>query len=193
MELLRPQLSRFFAIVLATSALGCSGGCSGSSAASGGESGQSTTAAGSDMQQSSGDQPAEVVEAVDEGPAPTLAIRGLPARYGRNVEIRVENRGGEEASLAREVLLQRQMAEGWVDVSAGISLRDDCQESPQECLQLGVGAAYLAAPWTGMQGDAQCICTRCAPAEAGTYRFVVSSCHGTHRIEGESFEFAPAR
>jgi len=93
------------------------------------------------------------------------------------------------ARLASTLGVEREVDGHFVAVTgiAGLTLRSDCQTPAPECVALVAGAELRPPPWLGTLGDAQCICTRCGPAQAGTYRFVVSSCDGRQRAETERF------
>ncbi|UJR83818.1 hypothetical protein [Sandaracinus amylolyticus] len=127
---------------------------------------------------------------VETGPAPVLAIRGTPARAGREVAIVIENRGTELARVSPRLVLERASSEGRfarVDATE-LALRPSCEREAPTCVELAPGAALHPPAWLGTTGDAQCACERCVPAEPGTYRFVATSCGGAHRLEGEPFE-----
>jgi len=114
---------------------------------------------------------------------------GEPDQHTRVVGIRIENRGDETTQLAGSVGLQYRSADARSDADAvHLDLRYSCEDEAAECVTLAPGAIYLPPAWLGTIGDAQCTCTRCAAAEAGTYRFVVRSCSGAHTVEGEPFE-----
>ncbi|WP_157068705.1 hypothetical protein [Sandaracinus amylolyticus] len=150
-----------------------------------GETPTSTTSATTTAaDQGSTEAPAET------GPAPVLAIRGTPARAGREIAIVVENRGTELARVSPRLVLERASDDGRftrVD-PVELALRPSCEREAPACVELAPGAALHPPAWLGTMGDAQCACDRCAPAEPGTYRFVATSCGGAHRLEGEPFE-----
>ncbi len=134
-------------------------------------------------------------ETATEG-APAIADPGAPPTLGLSVEpgfesatsLIVENRGSEPVELSSALVLEREEDGAFAPVSgiAGLALRFDC-EPPPECLTLVPGAALHPPPWNGMLGDAQCICTRCADAPTGSYRFVVTTCGGGHRVTSPAF------
>lgn len=128
--------------------------------------------------------------APDPGPPPVLALRGTPSRGARGVEIVVENRGEDLARVAPSLALERRGEGGRFEPvrSVQLALRAGCDTPPPECLELAPGAALHPPAWLGTEGDAQCGCERCTPAEPGTYRFVARSCGGTHVVPGEPFE-----
>lgn len=126
-------------------------------------------------------------------PPPTLAIRGEP-RPGR-VGIVVENRGEALVRLAPRIEIERETEGAW-SILAGLgelTLRPDCEQDAPSCIELVPGAALHPPEWLAATGQAQCRCVRCTPAPAGTYRFVVQSCDGAHRIAGEPFEIDSLR
>lgn len=169
---------------------GCSGGCSGPSEP------PSPTSTATQRTEASGSEtePGSVPHAaVDPGPPPSLRVTGEPDRYDRQVAIHVENHGADAAEVRSRLELQRRNGERWEEVSAArIELRFSCEDEAAECVTLAPGAVYIPPAWLGTQGDAQCTCTRCAPAPAGTYRFVATSCNGAHTIPGDAFELAAA-
>ncbi len=176
--------SRFGVAFACLCIAGCGGGCGGS-----GEPLDDDPPAEVTGGETSGGREAEPEEIVDPGPAPTLRVVGEPDPHSRAVAIRIENRGETATELAGAVGLQRQSGETFADVeSVHLDLRYSCEDEAAECVTLAPGATYLPPEWLGTVGDAQCICTRCAPAEPGTYRFVVRSCNGAHTVAGEPFE-----
>jgi hypothetical protein len=145
-----------------------------------GESGEQT----SGEESAGGDE-----EPVDPGPPPTLGLRIEPADdSGQNLI--VENRGDEPVELATALVLERRDGDAFTTVEEiqGVALRYDCESETPECITLVPGAALHPPPWTGDIGDAQCACERCAAAPEGTYRFVVTTCGGGHRVESPAFE-----
>jgi hypothetical protein len=114
-------------------------------------------------------------------------VRGARAATGRDVSFVVENHGRAEVSLRSEVAIERRDGEAWsaVDEIQSVSLRMDCQTAPPECVTLAPGAALHPPAWTGMIGDAQCMCERCVDAPAGAYRIVVTTCDGAHRAASD--------
>ncbi|MGF1469238.1 MAG: hypothetical protein ACFCGT_24210 [Sandaracinaceae bacterium] len=125
----------------------------------------------------------------DPGPPPVLKVAADVDRDGR-VALRVENRGAALATLQTALVLEEQAAEGWTardDVR--LALLDRCGESPvPPCRRLAPGGVWLPPPWLGTVGASQCACEGCAPVDGGTYRVVVLSCGGAHRLEGEPVE-----
>jgi hypothetical protein len=121
-------------------------------------------------------------------------VRGEP-QPGGAVDVIVENHGREPVELAATLEVEGQGPGGFAPVEgiAGLSLRRSCEEPGDACLSLVPGAELHPPAWLGTIGDAQCICTRCAPAPAGRYRFVVATCDGGHRVEGEAFTLDPSR
>jgi hypothetical protein len=126
--------------------------------------------------------------AADRGPAPTLGLSVEPARDGA-ANLIVENRGAEAVELSTGLVLERQDGTAWttVDGIQGLALRFDCTQPVPECITLIPGAALHPPPWTGDIGDAQCACERCVDAPAGSYRFILSTCTGGHRVESPAF------
>lgn len=100
------------------------------------------------------------------------------------------NRGEAAVELGSAVIVEARSASGSFEPvsTAGLSLRPDCAHEAPACVPLGPGAELLPPEWNGMAGDAQCVCTRCAPVEAGTYRMVVRTCDGAHRVESAPFQ-----
>jgi hypothetical protein len=173
-------------LVIGLTLAGC-GGCSGPSEESSPASGTTQRTEASGSESPSAGVPAQPV---DPGPVPVVRITGTPD-LDRHVAIRVENHGAEETQLRGALTLQRQNGEAWEAASsAGIDLRYSCEDQAPECVTLAPGAVLIPPAWLGTWGDAQCVCTRCGPAEAGTYRFVATSCSGAHTIEGEPFDLA---
>lgn len=166
---------------------GCGGGCSGSTE----ETPSSSRGSTSQTEASGSESPPQMPPpAVDPGPPPVLRVTGEEERHGRAVTIRIENRG-PQTRLAGRLVLQRERDGTWAtENGAHLDLRFSCRDEAPECLSLAPGAVYLPPPWLGTIGDAQCVCTRCAPAPAGTYRFVATSCSGAHVLEGDPFEIS---
>lgn len=109
----------------------------------------------------------------------TITTMAIAGSRGRSVGLRVENNDPADfpASLRAEVEVEREVGGHWQRVSvAGMLLRPRCAETPPRCVTLAPHASMVVAPWSGMLGDGQCECTRCAPAPAGRYRFVVTTC-----------------
>ncbi len=174
-------------LLIGLSVGGCSGGCSGPSEET------TPTSTATQRTEASGDEHAgdTIPEAAaDPGPAPVLRVIGETDRHDRQVAIHVENHGAEPAELRSRLTLQRREGERWTDLRTRIDLRFSCEEEASECVTLAPGAEYIPPPWLGTDGDAQCVCTRCGPAPAGTYRFVATSCNGAHTALGEPFELA---
>jgi len=134
-------------------------------------------------QTGSEDPPAEA------GPPPVVTVRATPSA-SRTVEVSLQSRGDQPSRLARPLTVERRDGDAWapLDGVAGLSLRYSCEDRAEECITLVPGAELQPPPWLGTIGDAQCECTRCGPAPAGTYRLVAMACAGGHRIESEPFE-----
>jgi hypothetical protein len=64
---------------------------------------------------------------------------------------------------------------------------------PPACVEIATGATFRASTWNDMIGDSQCACEECGPAGAGRYRFVVTACEGTDRLQTEPFDVADYR
>lgn len=128
-------------------------------------------------------------------PAPTS---GSQAELSWGVEavpsghaLAITNPSGASRSFHREIVVERRAADGtWSEIAAsGLLLRPSCElNDPPACVEVASGTTFRAAPWTDMVGDAQCACEECAPAGAGTYRFVFRRCDGDTRLESEPFE-----
>lgn len=120
---------------------------------------------------------------------PRCVVRGEPTLGG--VAISVENHGAHDVSLRAAVIVEGRTAAGAFEAHTSestLSLRPDCSHDAERCVTLAPGGELRPPIWNGMFGDMQCECDRCAPAGPGTYRFVVESCDGQHRVEGEPFE-----
>ena len=176
------------ASMIAMLLIGC--GCGGSQASPAGEPSPSSSAetvqaaspAGTAGPASSRDP------ARDPAPPPVLAVRGTPDRHGR-VAIAIENRGTTTASVASAITLEAQRGDAWEALEGtALTTRADCQHEPVHCQELAPGAALQPPAWLGTIGDAQCACERCGAAPAGTYRFVVRTCDGSHTLPGDPFE-----
>lgn len=120
---------------------------------------------------------------------PSCVVRGEPTLGG--VAISVENHGAHDVSLRAAVIVEGRAAGGAFEAHASessLSLRPDCGHEAERCVTLAPGGELRPPIWNGMWGDMQCECDRCAAADPGTYRFVVLSCDGQHRVEGAPFE-----
>ncbi len=107
-----------------------------------------------------------------------VAVPGTGAR-AREVGLRIVNSdpGDFPARMHREIEVETEVGGSWRRVSvAGLMLRSSCSQQPDACVTIAPRTTLNVVPWTGMQGDGQCVCTRCAPAPAGRYRFVVRTC-----------------
>ncbi len=135
-------------------------------------------------------EPREVADAVPPDATLDVRVRGEAAEGGA-VMVVVEVHGGV-ARLAKTIRVEREVDGRFEPLGsvAGLELRADCQTPAPECVEIVAGAELRPPPWLGTLGDAQCICTRCAPAPAGTYRFVLTSCDGRQRVESPAFELA---
>lgn len=155
---------------------------------------QETTPAPAAQQEGIPDRPAPEPEVAEEpprpaGPRPTLAIVGTPAAVGQHVAISITNRGSSAAELGASLAIEVERDGTFVatEQASALTLRYDCAHDAPACLTLAPGAELLPPEWLGTWGDMQCICTRCGPVEPGTYRFVVTTCDGAHRVEGTPF------
>ncbi|RLB46655.1 MAG: hypothetical protein DRJ42_27165 [Deltaproteobacteria bacterium] len=165
---------------------GCEGcGNDAPTATTGGGQGSST---GTETTGGAATETAEAPAEADPGAPPTLGLSVEPGFEGA-ASLIVENRGSEAVELSSALVLEREEDGAFAPVSgiAGLALRFDCVQEPPECLTLVPGAALHPPPWNGMLGDAQCVCTRCADAPTGTYRFVVTTCGGGHRVTSPAF------
>jgi len=119
---------------------------------------------------------------------PTLEIRLRAEPLERTITPVVEVLGGT-ARLAKTIGVEREVNGHFQRVTgiASLELRSDCQSRAPDCIEIVAGAELRPPHWTGMLGDAQCICTRCAPAPAGTYRFVLHTCDGAQQVESDPF------
>lgn len=100
---------------------------------------------------------------------------GDPRRVG--LRVRNTDRGDFPAHLRGRVEVEEEVGGRWRTVSvAGLELRASCRGSAPDCVTIEPRSDLSIVPWTGMLGDAQCVCTRCFPAPAGRYRFAVTTC-----------------
>jgi hypothetical protein len=110
----------------------------------------------------------------------------------RGMGLRVVNvdPGDFDAHLHRDVAVEREVNGRWESVGvAGLLLRDRCETSPADRVTVARDASLTIVAWSGMQGDAQCDCTRCAPAPAGRYRFRVTAWNCAHPLVTHSAPF----
>lgn len=127
-----------------------------------------------------------------------VTLVATPSASGREVGLRVVNDdpGDFPARLRPEVVVEREVGGRWQRVStAGLLLRARCEDAATDCVTIEADDELSIVPWSGMLGDAQCECTRCAPAPAGRYRFVVSTCEACqspHRFESAPFTLPTA-
>jgi hypothetical protein len=131
-----------------------------------------------------------LVEETTAGEGGGLALHGDPTTDGRRVAIRLANTGTAQVELAAAITVEREVDGTWsaLDGVASITLRRSCEVEAPPCTTLAPGAEFFPPDWLGTIGDAQCMCTRCGPASAGRYRFVVRSCHGARRYDGDPFD-----
>ena len=119
---------------------------------------------------------------------PHCVVRGEPGVDG--IAISVEDHGESDVSLRTAVIVETQAPAGAFEPGASegsLALRPDCEHAAETCVTLAPGGELRPPSWNGTWGDMQCDCERCAPADPGTYRFVVVTCDGEHRIEGAPF------
>lgn len=141
---------------------------------------------------SAGGSSGEAAAPIDPSDPPVVTVTGEPVEGG--VAIVVQSRGDEPARLRPTVRVEVRQGEGWEAVPTGesVQLRADCEDEVPECVELVPGAELRAVPWRGLAGQAQCECERCAPVDAGEYRFVLESCapegHAPHRIASAPFD-----
>ena len=98
--------------------------------------------------------------------------------------------------LRRALVLERLDGSSWhrVEDVGAVWLRDSCAphgdavfwaNGADECVDFHT--PFRAPAWLGTIGDAQCVCEKCVPAPAGTYRWVAHECAGAE-VPGEPFE-----
>lgn len=110
-----------------------------------------------------------------------VTLVALPGADGdpRRVGLRIVNAdpGDFPARLRAEVEVEQEVGGQWHRVNAaGLQLRATCTGEAPDCVTIEPRSELTIVPWTGMLGDAQCVCTRCGPAPAGRYRFAVRTC-----------------
>lgn len=100
----------------------------------------------------------------------------------------LENRGEERARIARRIGLERATAAHSFEAASeteSFALRHDCEDQSEDCIELLPGAALHPPAW---EANGQCgSCPSCTAMSAGTYRAIVTSCGGAHRVESEPF------
>jgi hypothetical protein len=119
--------------------------------------------------------------AIPEPACTHVSLVPLPGTGARRREIglRITNddRGDFPASIRPEIEVETNVGGTWRHASvAGFRVRANCLDAAASCVTLAPRQSVDVVAWTGMLGDGQCDCTRCAPAPAGRYRFVVTSC-----------------
>lgn len=123
------------------------------------------------------DAPAPTASTSRAGAAPKLELflRGPGALV-------IRNRGNAPTRLAWAAAIERKTDGGWTRMATELRLFEQCPEPPpppDACVELAPGATLRPRPWSGFFGCTQCdTCRANAPAAAGTYRFVVTSCDG---------------
>jgi hypothetical protein len=117
------------------------------------------------------------------GPAPTFVFTIAPETT--TVGISIANHGTADVRLRSSVTVEVESGGTFAAApsSSTLTLRYDCSHEPEDCVTLAPGAELLPPSWLGTWGDMQCVCTRCGPVEPGSYRLVVTTCDGAHRIE----------
>lgn len=139
--------------------------------------------------------PAQDHIAIPEQACEDVRIDLVPLTQGRGMGLRVTNvdPGDFTAHLQSSIVVEQEIGGRWQRVGvAGLLLRTRCEDTPDTCISLTRDSSITVVPWDGMLGDAQCVCTRCAPAPAGRYRFVIQSCHCQHPRTAYSAPFALA-
>jgi hypothetical protein len=105
------------------------------------------------------------------------------------VAMSLANRGASEISLRTSVIVEVESAGSFAAApsTSSLALRYDCTHEAERCVTLAPGAELQPPAWLGTWGDMQCRCTRCGPVEPGSYRLVVTTCDGSHRVESNTF------
>jgi hypothetical protein len=118
-----------------------------------------------------------------------VAIDSAPLPTG-GATISVINASGTAVRLKSELRLQHLEAGVWKDsIAEGIELRPDCTAvSLPDCQTLAPGETFKVMPWSGLLGDAGCMCVGCGPAPAGRYRIQALSCDGTATYSGNAVD-----
>lgn len=122
--------------------------------------------------------------------APELSLLATPGRA--SVAFSIANHGASAVSLRTDVAVEVGQEGSFAALSSAstLTLRYDCEHEAERCVTLAPGAELLPPAWLGTSGDMQCVCTRCVPVEAGSYRFAVTTCDGAHRVESNAFEMS---
>ena len=150
----------------------------------------------SDHSTSSADPPSTgtVVPPSTEAPVPSDPpdLRLVATPGAGSVALSIANHGASAVSLRTAVAIEVDHAGAFAELSSAstLALRYDCEHEAERCVTLAPGAELLPPDWLGTSGDVQCVCTRCAPVEAGSYRFAVTTCDGAHRVESNAFEMS---
>jgi hypothetical protein len=111
----------------------------------------------------------------------------------RGMGLRVVNVDPGDLDLHRDVAVEREVNGRWESVGvAGLQLRDRCETSPADRVTVARDASLTIVAWSGMQGDAQCDCTRCASTPAGRYRFRVTAWNCAAARHAQRSVHAPA-
>lgn len=120
-----------------------------------------------------------------------LSVRGERGSGGDVVPV-VEARGEAPVRVKRAIALERRDGGRWVAVNVrDLTLRADCARPAGACITLVRGGGLRPPPWNGKaSGAGQCGAPEGRDAPPGTYRFVLESCEGDGRVQGEPFAFA---
>jgi hypothetical protein len=123
-----------------------------------------------------------------EGRAQTaITIRSLD-KPGAEI---VENHG-QSQTVRVHVEVEQRDGEKWKDTGTNVKLVERCTEAEadQTCRNLPAGARLTVAPWNGMDVGGQCPESHSIDENIGpgTFRFVVTSCDGKDRFEGDPFD-----
>ncbi len=123
----------------------------------------------------------------ETGHAPVLRVQARVDASG-GIALVVENHGRERARISSRVTAERANARGGFEATAEIdsfALRPDCEHRAEDCIELAPGGALYPPGW---EANGQCgSCADCAALRPGTYRVIVTSCGGAHRIASEPF------
>ena len=134
--------------------------------------------------------------AIPERACAVVRLELVPTTGARGMGLRVVNvdPGDFPADLHRDVRVEREVNGQWQPISvAGLQLRASCSETTGDVVRIPRDGSLTIVPWTGMQGDGQCVCTRCFDAPPSRYRFVVMAydCFTPHTTYSDPFELGP--
>jgi hypothetical protein len=111
------------------------------------------------------------------GPPPQIVV-SLMARHSHRVNVSIANHGTTDVSLATPIQIQRWHNGQWHPEHV-LELRRDCASKVETCMKLAPGAELFPP---GFSEDV-CGCKTCGGGLAqGTYRAVVQTCDGKHRL-----------